>query len=167
MAGHVELDNPYSNDHGAVEMTHSRISATSAGRPRRGFLSRLLRACRGNATVEAALILPVLLTFLMGAIEFGRAYWVQTSLQYAVNNAARCASLASTKCTDVPAYAASQVYGMTIPSNAFTYTAGADCGNSGYAAGYQVSASYTFRTVAARLLPQLGSIALTASACHP
>ncbi len=46
--------------------------------------------CAGNAAVEFALIIPVLLLLIIGIYEFGRAYWIQNTLQYAAEQTARC-----------------------------------------------------------------------------
>ena len=44
---------------------------------------------RGAAAVEFALVLPILLTLVLGTIEFGRAYNVQISLTHAARETAR------------------------------------------------------------------------------
>ena len=130
-------------------------------------LSRLLASRSGATAVEMALLLPVLLSLLFGICEFGRAMWTQTSLQYAVEEAARCAAINSANCTpSVPAYAAGKVMGISIPSSEFTYTSGASCGISGYTTGAKVSVSHVFTSFAVRLIPAL-SFTLTASSCHP
>jgi hypothetical protein len=50
---------------------------------------RYRRTRRGTTTVELAVILPVLLVFLYGLIEFGRAQWVSNMLNRACRAAAR------------------------------------------------------------------------------
>lgn len=130
-------------------------------------LARLCRDVGATAAIEAAFVLPALLLFILGTVEFGRALWIQSSLQYAVTAAARCAALGSPACTNVPSYAASQAYGLSIPSGDFVYTSGATCGNAGYTTGSQVTASYNFKTIVADLIPQLASVTLSATACHP
>ncbi len=64
----------------------------------RGLLSgahRLLVRLRGSASgttaAEFAIVLPVFLLILMGLIEFGRLFWVQSSLRHAVEQTARLA----------------------------------------------------------------------------
>ena len=60
-------------------------------------LARTLRtaaiACDGAAAVETALVLPVFLLCVFGISEIGRALWIQSTLQYAVEDAARCAAI--------------------------------------------------------------------------
>jgi Flp pilus assembly protein TadG len=46
--------------------------------------------CEGQAAVEFAMIIPVLLLLIIGIFEFGRAYWIQNTLQYAAEQTARC-----------------------------------------------------------------------------
>jgi Flp pilus assembly protein TadG len=139
-----------------------------SGAPSGSSPARLWRGCDGTTAVEAAFVLPLLLLVLLGIVEFGRAIWIQTSLQYAVTAAARCAAVNSPTCTNnVPSYAASQVYGLSIPSADFTYTSGASCGNTGYVTGSQVTVNYTFTSVVGTLIPRLASVPLSATACHP
>jgi Flp pilus assembly protein TadG len=48
---------------------------------------------RGQAMVEMALLLPLLLLMVMGAIDFGRAFFAYTSAANAAREGAMCASL--------------------------------------------------------------------------
>lgn len=50
---------------------------------------------RGAAAVEFALVLPILLTLVLGTIEFGRAYNVQISLTHAAREAARSMAISN------------------------------------------------------------------------
>ncbi|BBI99775.1 hypothetical protein FGKAn22_14680 [Ferrigenium kumadai] len=52
-------------------------------------LTRWGRSERGAAAVEFALVLPVLLLVVGGAIEFGRAFWFYDSLAKVTRDAAR------------------------------------------------------------------------------
>jgi Flp pilus assembly protein TadG len=149
----------------------------AASRPigKRGSVRRLWRARRGATAVEMAFLLPVFVLFLLGIEEFGRALWTQTALQFAVEAAARCAAVNPFQCTapggttfDVPSYAASEAFGLSIPSSAFTYTANAICGvssNTTGSGGALVQASYLFRAVIPQLVPV--NVTLTAKSCHP
>jgi Flp pilus assembly protein TadG len=100
-------------------------------------LLNLSRSRDGLAAVETAILLTVYLLFLLGIFEFGRLFWIQTSLQHAAERAARCAIVTPATCTrsNVTTYAAGEVYGMTVPPSAFTYTSGANCGIAGYNTG--------------------------------
>ncbi|MBB1017230.1 pilus assembly protein [Dietzia sp. DQ11-71] len=48
---------------------------------------------RGAAAVEFALVLPILLLLVIGILEFGRAYHVQTTLSNAARDGARVMAL--------------------------------------------------------------------------
>ena len=56
-------------------------------RPARLFKFMGCRA--GSVAVEFALIIPVALAILVGIVEVGRALWIRTSLQFAVEEGAR------------------------------------------------------------------------------
>ncbi|MCH7924486.1 MAG: pilus assembly protein [Planctomycetes bacterium] len=56
---------------------------------------------RGGAIVEFAVVLPLLLTILLGIIEYGYVFMVRQSLQHAAREGCRLASLQ----TSVPPYA--------------------------------------------------------------
>jgi Flp pilus assembly protein TadG len=51
----------------------------------------MTRARRGTSTLEFALVFPLLMAILLGAAEFGRAYWTRSSLQTATEDAGRYA----------------------------------------------------------------------------
>ncbi len=59
-------------------------------------MSRHSRSDKGAVAVEAALILPVLLTLLCGIIEFGLILSTQISLTQAVREGARISSFVAT-----------------------------------------------------------------------
>jgi Flp pilus assembly protein TadG len=115
---------------------------------------------RGTTVIEVAIVFPVLVLMLLGIIEFGRALWTQNSLQYAVEQAARCASVDPVNCaTDaqIQAYAVTQLNG--IPAVAANFTP------SKPSCGRKVAASLPFTFVASQLLPY--SLTLTAWSCRP
>ncbi|MDO8608568.1 MAG: pilus assembly protein [Phaeospirillum sp.] len=60
------------------------------------MVRRLTKCERAATAVEFALLLPVMLAFLLGIIEFGRAIWIRQTLQYAVESASRTAMVDST-----------------------------------------------------------------------
>ncbi len=119
----------------------------------------LFRATQGATAIEFALVAPVLFLTLFGAIEFGRLMWTQSALHYAVEQAARCASVNTTTCgtaSQIASYAASTVSALNIPSSAFTATLNSSC-------GHQVLASLNYQFVATGLFPY--TPVLTAQAC--
>ncbi|KAA0890553.1 pilus assembly protein [Oryzomonas rubra] len=52
-----------------------------------------IRGSKGQALVELALILPILLLLILGVIEFGRAFYMKNTLTNAVRHAARKAAV--------------------------------------------------------------------------
>ena len=80
-------------------------------------LKRLLRSERGVTAIEAAILLPAFIYFIFGITELSRMFWVQTTLDYAVAEAARYAIVNS-------AATSSQIQGIAVsrasPINATT-----------------------------------------------
>ena len=120
-------------------------------RKARGFLGRLARAREGIEALEFAIILPVLLLFLLGCIEFGRLLWTQSELQYAVEAAARCVTVtcsANITGTGSGTYAAQRIYGISVPAGAvFAVT------NPAPACGNEVTVCYPFQFLIPGLFP--------------
>src|SRR4051812_25144209 len=59
------------------------------------------RRRRGNAVVEAALVLPILLALAFGTIEFGHFFYCKHTFQGAARDGARVAILSSSTNTSV------------------------------------------------------------------
>jgi Flp pilus assembly protein TadG len=121
-------------------------------------LGPVLRDRRGNAAIEVALTLPAVLLLIFGIIEFGRAMWLQSALDFSVVEAARCASINPSRCgtaDQIKAFASRQA-GSGFDSSSFA-TATGDCGT-------QVSGSYPMR-LSIPFAPI--SLTLTAQACFP
>lgn len=121
-------------------------------------LRRLPAACDGATAVEFAFIGPALVMLLLGIMETGRAMWTQNALNFAVEQAARCAAIDQNDCgttTQVQKYAST--------------TAGADFANSIFsvstaACGKLVSASYPMQLY----IPFVSAApTLTAQSCYP
>jgi Flp pilus assembly protein TadG len=133
-----------------------------------GITERLVRLAKvgdGATAVETAIVLPAFLLLLFAVIEGGLLFWTQSTLQFAVEAAARCEALNwkvvnPTLCgstSAVQSYAASQVLGITVASSSFNV--------SQPSCGYQVSISYPFTFIVSGLYP--GTITLNAKSCHP
>lgn len=104
-------------------------------------LTQLLRDRRGNAAVEAAFVLPLLLLLLLGVVEVGRLAWARASLDFTVQEAARCAAVRTDLCGTPEAtrqYAANRLAALDVPAAAFTVTPGQPC-------GVRVRASYAYQ----------------------
>lgn len=122
---------------------------------------RFARARDGNTVIEFAIIAPAFLLLLLGTMEFARLLWTQSTLQQAVEAAARCASVNTSTCdnqSDTQTYAANQTYGLTVSSNVFTVTLNTACGNL-------VSASMPFNFVVSGLFPWTPTV--KAQSCFP
>ena len=83
------------------------------------------RSTAGTTAVEFAIAAPILFVLMFGIIEFGRAWWTQNSLHYAVERAARYATVCNGACPSdaaVKTYAATQAYQQSVSSSAFSVT---------------------------------------------
>lgn len=56
---------------------------------RNRWQSRLAGQCRGAVLIEFALVLPILITLVMGVLCYGQYIWLAHSVQAAANDAAR------------------------------------------------------------------------------
>lgn len=132
-----------------------------------GWLTRVRTRMRGGAphtrgtvALEYAIILPVLLLMILGALDAGRVIWLQVTLERAVEAAARCAAINEIKCgsaAQIQSYAASQAYGTTIAATAFV-AASASCGTS-------VKGTVPFTFAIPWVMRR--KITLSATACYP
>ncbi len=105
-------------------------------------LKTLLAHSSGASASEFALVVPLILAFLFGTIEFGRFMWTRNSLQTAVESAARCAALDTPQCNTVAltqAYAVNAAMGVNVVASAFTVATEA-CGSA-------VTATYQFTSI--------------------
>ena len=112
----------------------------------------------GTAAVEFAILAPVFITLVVGTLYLGLCLLLVGSLNYAVEEGARCASIRTTVCPDTNstiAYTLSRYFGPAA-SPTVTFTAAA-CGNS-------VSASINY--IVDLVLTKV-TVPITASACFP
>jgi Flp pilus assembly protein TadG len=125
---------------------------------------------RGATAVEFALVLPVFVAVLFGAIDGGRLVVSQCMLNYAVIAGARLASVSSTAATTNPLLTVQTAVVAAAPllnlsTSAVHYQIGtgtADSGLSSLATGntIRVYASYSYRPL---VLSTLGAKTLNAS----
>lgn len=124
-------------------------------------LARFLRDTCGTAAIEFAILSTVFFGLLFGILEGGYILYMDLGIQHATEMAARCASVNSTTCGSTSAiqtYAASQAYGVSPPSSAFTYSS-TTCGN-------KVTASYNYSFLGSYFWGR-SSVTLTGSSCFP
>ncbi len=128
--------------------------------------SRWLSGRRGAAAIEYGLILPAVLLFVIGIIDVGRLLWTYTTLNRAVEAAARCGAINTLQCgtaAQVQSRAVTEAWGLeqTISESAFTVTR-ASC-------GIRVAVSYDFVFAIPALVgaSPLGTVTLSPAACYP
>ncbi|HEC14342.1 MAG TPA: pilus assembly protein [Rhodospirillales bacterium] len=130
-----------------------------ADRPHGSFFKCL----RGATAVEFALVAPIFLVFLLGTIETGRALWIKSSMQFAVEETTRFAMVNTGATTAaLESMAQTKVPGLSMaPDITFTATPSSS-GGKDY---MKVSASYDFNAVVP--LVNVLTITLTASSRVP
>lgn len=116
------------------------------------------RCARGGSAVEFALVLPAFITLMVGIVSAGQLFFAVNSLHYAVQDAARCAAVKTTVCTDSAStvtYAQGRYAGPSISPN-FTYST-SGCGHA-----VSATATYAFDLAVTSI-----SVPIAASACYP
>lgn len=124
----------------------------------RQLMRRLARSDLGGTAVEYALVLPAFITLMVGGLCAGNLAFAVNSLHYAVQDAARCAAVKTTVCTNsntIVSYAQGRYSGPRI-SPTFVYSS-AGCGHTVSASG-----SYPIILAAATI-----NVPISASACFP
>ena len=124
----------------------------------RGNLKSLFASDGGAAALEFAIVGPVFIMLTMGIIYLCLLLFSMASMQFAVEEGARCASVKTTVCTDSTStinYTNAAYYGpLTAPT--FTY-ANAACGHSvSSSTNFALFIGFTTLTVP-----------LSAAACYP
>jgi Flp pilus assembly protein TadG len=123
-----------------------------------GTIARL-RDTRGTTAVEFALVGPVFIMLIVGVVYTSLLLFAMGSLQYAVEEAARCASVKTTVCTSstsTASYAQSHFFGSLVLTPAFTSTT-ATCGHQ-----VRATASYNLNIGLDSL-----TVPISAAACFP
>lgn len=124
------------------------------------------RRRRGQAIVEFALVLPIFLLLLFGAIEFGRAFFVLHLMANAAREGAREASLPNKTVSDVESAVDGFITGVGLDTSQRTTTIGvipagctepdetpladADSGDR-----VRVSVAYGFQVITGSFIPGL------------
>ncbi len=90
-------------------------------------LAALGRSRRGATAVEFALIAPIFLIMVFGVFEVGRAMWIKSSLQFAVEEAGRYAIVnTSATTTTVATYAQTRYTDSGLSATGVTFAATQD-----------------------------------------
>lgn len=102
---------------------------------------------RGAAAVEFALVLPVLLLLVLGILEFGRAYHVQTTLSNAARDGVRVMALQDNAAAAIAAVETS-ASPLNLADADITVTPAAGCSSALTGAGLaSVTIEYPFSLV--------------------
>lgn len=126
---------------------------------RKLFSHRFWRDTRGASAGEFVLVLPCAIVLAVGSFHLCAMLFAMSGLHYAVEDAARCASVKTTVCSSGQAtqnYAESRYSGPRI-TRQFTYAVDANCGQS-----VSATATYPFNAGMFRL-----DVPLAARACFP
>jgi Flp pilus assembly protein TadG len=124
----------------------------------RRLIARLARDAGGATAIEYALVLPVLIMSILGGLWVGLLTFSVSSMDMAVQGAARCMAVDANNCgtTSATETYAQNLYGGPSISPVFTASA-TGCGHT-------VSAQANFNL---NIVPGFGSVPLSASACYP
>ena len=126
-------------------------------------LKKIWKNNEGVEAIEMAAVLPIFLLFVLGIIEFGRAYWIEHSMQLSIDEAGRYAMLNITATdSQIIAVAKANLYGLN-PNN-FNVTSTSQTINS---LNYKnIQASYVFTLSVPNLFP-ISSINLSRQTTVP
>jgi len=90
-----------------------------------GFVKKLAASRRGATAVEFAMVAPIFIIMVAGVFEMGRAMWIKSSMQYAVEETTRYAIVNTSASTSTLATYASTAYsssGNSISGATFAAT---------------------------------------------
>ena len=119
---------------------------------------RLLADTRGTSAIEFAIVGPIFMMCIVGMVYIGMMLFAEGSLQYAVEQASRCAAVNTTTCSSgstTITYAQSVYYG---PSESPTFT------STSTTCGQKVTAS---ATMTVNWVLGHANVPLSAAACFP
>ena len=113
---------------------------------------------RGNAVLEAALVVPILLYLAFGTVEFGYFYYVKNNVQGAAREGVRAAIPPGATNTDVTTAVSAQMTAAGLQASGYTVTTNPS-NVSGLAPGTSVTVSVqcTWGTVGLRPLQLISS----------
>ncbi len=121
---------------------------------------RHARDCHGGTAVEMALVIPFLSLMFLGGIDAGWMLWSAGTLDFAVEEAARCAAVDVNNCataSQVQNVAVSKAMGLSMAATDFAVTTPA-CGK-------QVSATYVFNFL--QPFNANFNVSIPATSCYP
>jgi len=126
---------------------------------------RLVRCGRGATAVEFALTAPILFLMLAGIMEGGRAYWIKSTMQFALEETARYAIVnASAGESELETEFLSKMVGFP---DAGSITFSANLSASGGVNYMEITSQYTFTPFAGALPASWSAMSLSAKARIP
>jgi Flp pilus assembly protein TadG len=116
------------------------------------------RTRRGNAVLEAALVLPILLLLAFGTVEFGHFFYVKHNLQGAAREGVRAAIIGSATNADVTRSVADAMalYGLANSGYSVTTSPG-NISTAGEGDNVSVTVQCTWGEVGMRPLALIGA----------
>ncbi len=146
-----------------------RLGATCEARPRRGGLLTRLRhrlSCigddsRGAVALEFALGLPIFLAMIYGVFEFGRIFWTQSTMEFAVEEAARFALVnPNASSTEITAIVTDKAAGLDVARIAVNIFYEPDATGNIARAFVNVTGTYSYAPMIPLVLPATGGATL-------
>jgi Flp pilus assembly protein TadG len=129
----------------------------------RALRSRLAADRGGTAILEFAFIAPLMLTLILGIVDFGRMFYVRQGLEYATEEAARYYMLnSSTATSNVTSYLRGKMPGGMGPSVNVSYADTTNCNSNAAVTCTTITATYGFNFIAGFL--NIGALTLQATA---
>ncbi len=109
-------------------------------------MKALMRARAGATAVEFALVAPIFIIMTMGVFEIGRAFWIRSSMQFAVEETTRYAIVNTSATTATLAtYAQTTLTASGVNAADITFTATTEV--SGSRTFISVTGTYNFSVV--------------------
>ncbi len=128
--------------------------------------SSFLKNRRGATAVEAALLLPAVMVFLWGTMEFGRAIWSQNAIQNAMDQAVRLAMVQGKTSSELTTDILAGLPGGSTSWPGLTVTVVNEAADANGVVFATVTASYEFDILVPEILP-FGPITLSNQARYP
>jgi Flp pilus assembly protein TadG len=122
----------------------------TAGLPNMMKLLKILKTSRGQSLAELALVTPVILLLVLGAVDFGRAYFAHVSVTNAARNGADYAAQNDSAAADtagireVVMWEMSELVNTSGTNPEVTVATGTDTQDGDYA---EVTVTYEFSTL--------------------
>ena len=106
---------------------------------------------RGNAVIEAVLVIPILLLLAFGTVEFGHFFFVKHNLQGAAREGARAAIVSGATNSDVTSAVSASMTASGLQNSGYTVTTNpSDVSTAGSGTNISVAVECTWGNVGVR-----------------